>query len=177
MIKTMVIATDGSDHAEKAVAFGADIAGKYGARIVLVHTLLRHEISENLREIARVEHLAGEEGKQMAKAVAAIPEGRFPASITFEESATKTPYRVLEAIGEQVLNRAESVAREHGCTNIDSRLEDGDPVKRILEAAEDEKADVIVCGSRGLSDFKGLITGSVSHKLSNLSPVTVVSVR
>lgn len=40
-----------------------------------------------------------------------------------------------------------------------------------------EKADVIVCGSRGLSDFKGVIAGSVSHKLSNLAPVTVVSVR
>jgi len=177
MIKTIVIATDGSDHAEKAVAFGADIAAKYGARVVLVHSLLRKEISENLREMARVEHLAGEEGKAIASAVAAIPEGRFPASIVFEEKETRTPYRVLEAIGEQVLKRAESTAREHGVTQIDKRLEDGDPVNRILEAAEQEKADVIVCGSRGLSDFKGLISGSVSHKLSNLAPVTVVSVR
>lgn len=71
----------------------------------------------------------------------------------------------------------ESTTREHGVTQVHKRLEDGDPVNRILEAAEQEKADVIVCGSRGLSDFKGLIAGSVSHKLSNLAPVTVVSVR
>jgi nucleotide-binding universal stress UspA family protein len=177
MIKTVVIATDGSDHAENAVAFGADIAAKYGARVVLVHSLLRKEVSENLREMARVEHLAGEEGKAIANAISAIPEGRFPASIVFEEKELKTPYRVLEAIGEQVLKRAETVARQHGASEVDKRLEDGDPVNRILEAAEQEGADVIVCGSRGLSDFKGLISGSVSHKVSNLSPVTVISVK
>lgn len=177
MIETIVIATDGSSHANKAVALGADIASKYGARVVLVHALLRNEVSENLREMARVEHLGDQEGKAMAEAIAGVPEGRFPASIRFDAEQTKTPYRVLEAIGEQVLHRAESEARERGVQDISSRLEDGDPVKRILEVAEEEAANMIVCGARGLSNLKALIVGSVSHKLSNLSPVTVVAVK
>lgn len=177
MIKTIVIATDGSGHASKAVALGADIASKYGARVVLLHSLLRNEVSENLRQMARVEHLAGEEGKAMADAIASVPEGRFPASIRFDADQTTTPYRVLEAIGKQVLSRAESEAREHGVKEIESRLEDGDPVKRILEVTDKEGASMIVCGARGLSDLKALVVGSVSHKLANLSPVTVVSVK
>ena len=57
MINKVLIATDGSEHAAKAVAFGADIASKYGAEVLLVHVLLRGELTENLRHMAEVEHL------------------------------------------------------------------------------------------------------------------------
>jgi len=177
MLDTIVIATDGSGHAAKAVGLGSDIAAKYGARCVFVHVLLRNEISENLRHMAEVEHLADQKGKALAEAIAGVPEGRFPADISFDSEATKTPYRVLEAIGKQVLEHASADAREHGVKEIDVRLRDGDPVRRILEVAEQEKADMIITGARGLSGLKALMVGSVSHKLASLSPVTVVSVK
>ena len=47
----------------------------------------------------------------------------------------------------------------------------------ILETVEAEQADLVVSGARGLSDLKALMVGSVSHKLSHLSPVTCVTVR
>jgi len=40
MIKTIVVATDGSKHADKAVAAAGEIAGKFGSRVVVVHTAL-----------------------------------------------------------------------------------------------------------------------------------------
>ena len=40
MIKTIVVATDGSKHAEHALAKAGEIAGKFGARVVVVHTTL-----------------------------------------------------------------------------------------------------------------------------------------
>ena len=48
---------------------------------------------------------------------------------------------------------------------------------RILEVAKDVKADMIVTGARGLSDLKALMVGSVSHKLTNMAPVTCITVR
>jgi len=45
--------------------------------------------------------------------------------------------------------------------------------KKALEFA----ADMIVMGSRGVSDLKGLVMGSVSHKVMQLAPCTCVSVR
>jgi nucleotide-binding universal stress UspA family protein len=42
---------------------------------------------------------------------------------------------------------------------------EGDPAQAILVAAEDEKCDLIVMGTRGLSDFMGMTLGSISHKV------------
>ena len=39
MIKTIVVPTDGSSHAKKAIDLAADIAEKYGARLVILHVL------------------------------------------------------------------------------------------------------------------------------------------
>ena len=104
MIKKVLIATDGSDHAKKAVAFGSDIASKYGAEVVLVHVLLRGEVSEDLMRMAEVEQLMGEGGRPLSEAFASVPAGRFPADMTFTPENPTVPYRVLEAVGEQVLD-------------------------------------------------------------------------
>ncbi len=53
----------------------------------------------------------------------------------------------------------------------------GHTAKAILEAAEADGADAIVMGSRGLSDLGGLLLGSVTHKVIQLSHCTVVVAR
>ncbi len=47
----------------------------------------------------------------------------------------------------------------------------------ILAAAEEFNADLIVVGTRGLSDFSGLLLGSVSHKLIQHASCPVLVVR
>ena len=56
-------------------------------------------------------------------------------------------------------------------------VKQGDPAKCILAAIDEESADFVVMGSRGLSDLKGLLMGSVSHKVSHLAPCTCVTVK
>lgn len=52
----------------------------------------------------------------------------------------------------------------------------GSVAPTILEAARSFSADLIVMGTRGLSDFTGLLLGSVAHKVIHHadSPVLVV---
>jgi nucleotide-binding universal stress UspA family protein len=176
MPSKILIATDGSEHAGKAVAFGADLAEKYGAEVVLVHVLLRDALSENLRHMAEVEHLKAEGGRPLREAIGRIPDARFPIANLKPETPDDTD-SVLRAVGEAVLDRAESTCRDHGVREVTKELADGDAAKRILEIAEEAGADMIVTGARGLSDWKAMLLGSVSHKLSHLAPVTVVSVR
>ena len=52
MIKTILVASDGSDHAKKAVSLASDLAAKYRARLVLVHVLLTNARSETLQALA-----------------------------------------------------------------------------------------------------------------------------
>ena len=64
-----------------------------------------------------------------------------------------------------------------GVHDVNVAVLDGDPANRILEYAERESVDCIVIGSRGLSDVKGLLVGSVSHKVSNRARCTCITVK
>ena len=49
--------------------------------------------------------------------------------------------------------------------------------KEIVETARSEGADLIIMGSRGLSDIAGLFVGSVTHKVLQLAHIPVLVVR
>jgi nucleotide-binding universal stress UspA family protein len=53
---------------------------------------------------------------------------------------------------------------------------EGDPAEAILTAADDEKCDMIVMGTRGLSNLKSITLGSVSHKVLQSSECMVLVV-
>jgi nucleotide-binding universal stress UspA family protein len=50
----------------------------------------------------------------------------------------------------------------------------GNVAKAIVEAASANAIDLIVMGSRGLSDIQGLLQGSVTHKVIHLADVPVL---
>ena len=87
------------------------------------------------------------------------------------------PWSLLEFLGRRVLEGAEAALRRKGVKIVSSAVEDGDPVRRILESAKAAKADCIVMGSRGLGDLKGMVFGSVSHKVAHLAPCTCITVK
>ena len=174
MFKTILVPTDGSDHANKAVRIAGDLAGRYDADLVLLHVLLRGHLNEGLQHYAEVEGLA--KGRPLSEAVAGIPSARFPVSI-IPANADNSKEAVLNATAELVLRNAQEAAREHGAKKLRTLIEDGDPAQRILQRAAAEGADLIVMGSRGFSDLKGLIVGSVSHKVNHVAPCPVMTVR
>ncbi len=58
MFKTILVATDGSDHADKAIAVAGDLAAKYDANMTLLHVLLRRNAAvADLRKLIDVEKL------------------------------------------------------------------------------------------------------------------------
>ena len=86
-------------------------------------------------------------------------------------------HRFRQAVGERLMSRAGARAREKGVQQVRTLLEDGDPAATILRLAKGLDADMIVLGSRGLGDVKGLLLGSVSHKVAHLAECTCVAVK
>ena len=177
MIKSILVATDGSDHAKKALTLASDMAAKYGARLVLVHILLVNARSETLRSLAtrsglpkRLRGLLGTYEADFQMEVAAA--GGAIGFIT-----VPPPRDLVAAIGQQVMERAEKIAAKAGVKKISSVTVEGDPAEVILELAAKHKADMIVMGSRGLSNFKGILLGSTSHKVSSQAECTCVTVK
>jgi nucleotide-binding universal stress UspA family protein len=87
----------------------------------------------------------------------------------------------LESSGE-AQDLVDDVVRTLKDTDVSARGEVhhavyGRAARVILEAANDNSADLIVMGSRGLSDMAGLVMGSVTHKLLHLAHCPVLVVR
>jgi nucleotide-binding universal stress UspA family protein len=172
----MIVPTDGSDHATKAVGLAADLAGKYEARLVIVHALLRGETPGGLRAlcerlgapadlVARLDDEAAQMVTTMASAYAEVPV-ILPLS-----------KELLESVGQLVCDRARDTAQRHGATDVTVTVVDGAPADTILAAAKHENADMIVMGSRGLGRFEGLLLGAVSQRVNHLATCTCVTVK
>ena len=56
-------------------------------------------------------------------------------------------------------------------------VKSGHVAKCILELADEEKADIIIMGSRGLGLLKGVLIGSVSQKVVEESKIPVMVVK
>lgn len=75
-----------------------------------------------------------------------------------------------ERFGRECLRRAEvnmEKAAEvfSGKCLVEEVILGGDPAEAIIRYVQEHNIDQIVMGSRGLSDFKGMVLGSVSHKV------------
>ena len=80
-------------------------------------------------------------------------------------------------IGKQVVEKAAQAARDKGVTKIETTIGRGDPARTIVSEAKTRGVEAIIMGSRGLSDLRGLVVGSVSHKVSHAAECTVITVR
>lgn len=60
---------------------------------------------------------------------------------------------------------------------IDTLLETGDAREKILAAAKENSADIIVIGSRGMGRLSRLVLGSVSHSVMQNAKIPVLVVK
>lgn len=172
MFKTILVATDGSDHARRAVDMAADLAAKYQSKVILLHVLLRGHLPEGLMRAAEVEHVA-HPGPGGPRNLAIMPQ-EIMARV---EREVQAPLEVLEYIAGNVLADAEAAVRAKGVTEIEAVVEQGDTAQHILNKAAQSGAELIVMGCRGLGGLKGLLMGSVTQKVSHHASCTCLTVR
>jgi nucleotide-binding universal stress UspA family protein len=74
------------------------------------------------------------------------------------------------------LQQAADVARKAGVpVNLYPRQ--GDPADAILDVAEEQNADLIVVGNKGMTGAKRFLLGSVPNKVSHHAPCSVLIIR
>jgi nucleotide-binding universal stress UspA family protein len=152
VINYVLVPTDGSENAERAVRFSAQMADRrYHAEVVVVYVHLL------ISPMASFGILTPE------------PESHQH-DLTVEEQASAQAIvdHAVAEIRSLVTSPEVSVT---GRVVLDSRVDEG-----ILRVADEIKADIIVVGTRGLSALRGAIMGSVSHSLIEKArcPVLVV---
>lgn len=150
MIKRIVLAVDGSEHASKATALTAEIANKFGAAVTVVHAMPKAgsgRVPDELAQFVELEHV------QVTEA------------------------NIMRQIGDEIVRRTEAALRQAGVGKIATTVELGDPATKIAEVARTSAADLIVIGRRGLGRVGGSLLGSVSLKVNHLAECPCLTVK
>jgi nucleotide-binding universal stress UspA family protein len=145
MFRTIVVGTDGSETAGKAVAQAAELATSLSAELLIV-SAFEPVSTTRLRE----------ESQQ------APDDVRWMVNPREDVDAT--------------LGGAAEVAEERGVT-ARTFARQGDPADAILDVAEEQGADLIVVGNKGMTGAKRFLLGSVPNKVSHHAPCSVLIVR
>ena len=161
MIHHVLVATDGSENAERAVRFSAQVADRRQqaeVTVVYVHLLMTHAP-------LGMSALTPENPLQMAPVIAEMEAAAAPQELAQAQAIVD---RAVAEIRDLVTSPDVTVT---GRVVEHSRVDEG-----ILQVAADTHADIIVVGTRGLSPLRSVIMGSVSHSLLEKAtcPVLVV---
>jgi nucleotide-binding universal stress UspA family protein len=176
MIKRVLVALDGSDHANKALDLACEMASRFSAELLAVHVVPDKPLSEAERQMAPVE-FQGEVARDFDLTRFADARGDIRLmSQRLTEQAAETARRFRVALGERLMEQAKGQARQQAVPSVHTVLREGDPAAAILNVAREEKADIIVMGRRGLGDLAGLLLG-VSHKVTHLAECACLTVK
>lgn len=150
MIKTLLVAVDGSAHSLKAVEYAAEIAAACKAKMHILTVLKPRQVpkvSEELRRYAELESIEGAD------------------------------YEAMRLLSSDLLDHSAAVARKIGATEVDRQVETGPVARTIVDVANRKKADMIVIGSRGLGNIEATLRGGVSHRVELMAKCPVLTVK
>lgn len=173
MLNRILVATDGSEHAHKAVLMGSEIAARFGAGLVLVHVLVEDPSEQELSGMAQLmrglgpRQVAPLHMDELIELMATRPGSR----------AIRSHRDALREIGGHVLERASETARGQGAEVLKRHVLGGEPAETIVGAATSEQADLVVMGTRGLGGLRGRLLGTVSQSVTRHAPVSCLTVR
>jgi nucleotide-binding universal stress UspA family protein len=77
---------------------------------------------------------------------------------------------------DSTLDAAAALARDAG-VEVALYARQGDPADAILDVAEEQEADLIVVGNKGMTGAKRFLLGSVPNKVSHHAPCSVLIIR
>jgi nucleotide-binding universal stress UspA family protein len=147
MYDTILVPTDGSDIAERAVDHAVDLAEKYDAALHALYVVDTSAVDVSLG----------------TEQVDRIRQGHFGDMPELEQRANEATGVVAAKAAEHELDVTEAVVA-------------GQPHKQIASYAENNGVDLIVMGSAGRSGVRRVLLGSVAERTlrSTKLPVLVV---
>lgn len=148
MYRRILVATDGSELAGRAVDHGIDLARAVGAEVVFV----------TVTEMWSALEMAGD-----------FEDGRLDAIDQFEATAADAAARLLAA----AVVRASAA----GVPSESRHIRDREPARGIMETAELEDCDLIVMASHGRRGIEKLLLGSATAEVLTFSKLPVLVLR
>jgi nucleotide-binding universal stress UspA family protein len=148
-MKKILVATDGSENAARAVEKAADLAKQYDSELIIMY------------------------------AFAPVPPAYFEKGFTFPADEYYSKYsEQADKAAERLVREAVEMTKEAGVNARGEYMRTASSIAHaILELASGEEVDLIVVGRRGTGGFEKLLLGSVSNAVVAHAHCAVLVVR
>ena len=147
MYQDIVVGTDGSETAAKAVGRAAGLARAYGARLRIVTAYAPVSAARIQEELSRV-----------------------PADQRFMVNLERQAEQLLADATAQARGEGEPL-------EVTTHPLQGDPAEALIRVAEQYGSDLIVVGNKGMVGARRFLLGSVPNKVTHHAPCDVLVVR
>ncbi|MFX1478376.1 MAG: universal stress protein [Promethearchaeota archaeon] len=173
MYKKILIATDGSNHVNRAASIIIGFHKKWDSKVTIFHS-----IKHMLQKVYPPSHgwsvpYASDTYFQIinpSKAIL-IEEEKNP-------KITRISEHEVEDIGESILNSKKSIFEEVGVPVETRLIIKEEPEDYILKAVKKEKFDLIVVGIKGVhSKLSQVFIGSVAEEIVKKAPCDILVIR
>ncbi|MBW3594881.1 MAG: universal stress protein [Actinobacteria bacterium] len=155
---SVLVGTDGSPTATRAVKKIAALSSRFGIRPIVV---------------CAYEPLSEQEMKQL-RGDPEDPVQQWNAPKIAQGTPSEFRWRIADAVQAQdILDRAGQVAAEEG-VEADLRALEGHAAETLLSVAESESVDLIAVGSVGMTGTKRFMLGNVPNRISHHAPTDVL---
>jgi len=146
MYKKIMVATDGSDPAKRAVEYASKTAEKWGADLLILTVVPPPSVM-----------------------FTDVSGSSTDYNIDYEKSLTSYYAGVLD-------DAKKSLKEKYPEIKVSTQIKKGYAAAKIVKASEDAEVDLIVIGSRGLGGLTGWFLGSVTNHVVNhcTKPILVV---
>ncbi|MEA1984084.1 MAG: universal stress protein [Euryarchaeota archaeon] len=170
--RKILIATDGSENAQKAVESGMELARVSSAGVHAMYVMEMDKVGVTLESA----HSSWKAAMELA-ATEQITMQQWHDIGRMADKACKNERRKhLTQAAIQATSYVENMGKEMG-VEVETVIVEGDAANEILDHAEKNRVDLVVIGALGMSADGRYLLGSVAEKVIRNSPVEVLSVR
>lgn len=162
-IKNILYATDLSENAYHAFAYAVNLAGRYGAKLSMIHVIEEIPDIEN-KVLGYISEKAWNEIKQRH-------ETEARSSMTGKLVQNREP--IKELLGKLGQDAQEELALKRG----EILVKRGNPAEEILKQMSSQAFDLLVVGTHGLGAFADAMMGSTSRRVLRRCRKPVLAIR
>ena len=145
--KKIMVAVDFSEYSPKIAAHAGQLAADLGAELIFVNVI-------NQRDIDMVKQVTMHTDKISVK-------------------------DYINGLIDDRNEKMQSLLQETNCSRLPNRflIKKGVPFMKLVETAKEEKADMVVMGTKGRGNIAGVLFGSQAEKMFRHCPVPLLSIR
>jgi nucleotide-binding universal stress UspA family protein len=151
----IMVGCDFSSYSKKTLEYAAKLAEKLQAELIIVNVINKRDIDTILK----------------------VAEEQFDRTV--EKYVEKSAEDYEKRLTKERTRQMEKLIEELGCAHLPIKkvFRVGVPFQELIQAAEDEGADLMVMGKKGRSDIADVLFGSNAEKVFRRCPIPLLSVR